>query len=394
LSTRYKCGLCGTKTCPQCFEIKKDDHECQEENLKTAEVLRKETKACPSCGTIINKIDGCFGFNTIIPLYNGKTKYVQDIVIGDELIGDDNNIRKVLNVFSGRDMMYSVSQAYGIGYEVNSKHELVLINPDTNEIVEIKAEDYYNSSKRYYGIGCQSKLNKNIVSIQRIGINEYYGFELDKNRRFILRDGTVCKNCNQMWCTSCKKGFDWRTRKIIGNERIHNPHYFQWLQENNNDTQQRERGCEGLPSVAEVLAKLRDDHKRKHYILVYRNLVHMQDVVLPTYAVDQDNIFTRNFSLRVKYLNKSITDEEWKRKLQQMEKSVLKRNEIYMAMEMLCNTGTDIFRQMVREEDIWKIPEILGQFETLRSYYNKQVNAIHRHYGCVVPTIDFTWAIL
>ena len=63
LSTAYKCGLCKIWACPKCFEVigynKNDPHTCKEENLKTAEMLRKETKNCPGCAATIFKISGC-----------------------------------------------------------------------------------------------------------------------------------------------------------------------------------------------------------------------------------------------------------------------------------------------------------------------------------------------
>jgi hypothetical protein len=401
LSTRYKCGICGTRTCPQCLEIKGENHECIEENIKTAELIRKDTKPCPSCGTSISKIEGCFARDTLIPLLNGKTKHVQDVIVGDQLTGDDGESRKVLRTFTGVDTMYEVIQKYGLRYEVNSRHELVLKNPETNNVEEISTEDYAArlGLEPYHGIGSQeAQFRDNPVYVRKIDIDNYYGFELDGNRRFILSDGTICKNCNQMWCTVCKKGFDWRTRKIISNERIHNPHYFQWLRENKKDTDNTPEwgqggGCEGLPDVGAVLEKLRDHANRSTYLSIYRNLVHLQDVVMGYYLVDQADIFTRNFNMRVKYLKKSITNDEWKRKLQQIEKSVLKKNEIYMALEMLCNTGTDVFRQVVREENIWNMPIVLNQFNTLSEYYNNQMLAIKKHYGCVVPLINSSWHI-
>ena len=63
LSSGYKCELCGLHTCPKCFEIigynRTDEHECKEENVKTAALIKADTKPCPSCGTRISKIDGC-----------------------------------------------------------------------------------------------------------------------------------------------------------------------------------------------------------------------------------------------------------------------------------------------------------------------------------------------
>lgn len=63
LSTQYKCGLCDRHVCPKCNEIigfsKNVEHTCKEENVKSAELIKKETKPCPKCGTRIYKIDGC-----------------------------------------------------------------------------------------------------------------------------------------------------------------------------------------------------------------------------------------------------------------------------------------------------------------------------------------------
>jgi hypothetical protein len=81
LSTQWKCGLCDTKVCSKCFEIKPktandeeetnggdeetkvadgpNAHICKEENLKTADEIRKSCKGCPKCGIMIYKIEGC-----------------------------------------------------------------------------------------------------------------------------------------------------------------------------------------------------------------------------------------------------------------------------------------------------------------------------------------------
>ncbi len=63
LSKTYRCGICSTYTCPKCFDIigknKNDEHKCNEDSVKSAELIKKETKPCPSCGTRISKIDGC-----------------------------------------------------------------------------------------------------------------------------------------------------------------------------------------------------------------------------------------------------------------------------------------------------------------------------------------------
>lgn len=82
LSTGWKCGICKTKVCAKCHEIKKigsvldngteekeekegDEEEeerghiCDPNNVETAKLLKNDTKACPKCATMIFKIDGC-----------------------------------------------------------------------------------------------------------------------------------------------------------------------------------------------------------------------------------------------------------------------------------------------------------------------------------------------
>lgn len=63
LSSQYKCELCQLYTCPHCIETigynKNEEHKCNEDSVKSAELIKKETRPCPTCGERIFKIDGC-----------------------------------------------------------------------------------------------------------------------------------------------------------------------------------------------------------------------------------------------------------------------------------------------------------------------------------------------
>lgn len=63
LSSQYKCDLCFMFTCPECFELigynKTDQHVCNEDSVKSAQMIKKETKPCPNCGVRIQKQSGC-----------------------------------------------------------------------------------------------------------------------------------------------------------------------------------------------------------------------------------------------------------------------------------------------------------------------------------------------
>ena len=60
LSTQWKCGSCEKRICKECNEEKVDeDHICIPENVASMELLNKDSKPCPNCGTVIFKISGC-----------------------------------------------------------------------------------------------------------------------------------------------------------------------------------------------------------------------------------------------------------------------------------------------------------------------------------------------
>jgi hypothetical protein len=59
LSIKWKCGMCFSQVCSKCGEGKNEEHECNEDSIKSMELLKKDTKGCPRCGTMIHFIGGC-----------------------------------------------------------------------------------------------------------------------------------------------------------------------------------------------------------------------------------------------------------------------------------------------------------------------------------------------
>ena len=63
LSTAYKCGLCNQHTCSDCLVVlgqtRDPGHVCNDNDKLSAELIKKETKPCPSCGERIYKVSGC-----------------------------------------------------------------------------------------------------------------------------------------------------------------------------------------------------------------------------------------------------------------------------------------------------------------------------------------------
>lgn len=56
----WKCGICSIKICSKCHVIQSETiHECKEDDIKTAELIIKSTRPCPTCAILIHKINGC-----------------------------------------------------------------------------------------------------------------------------------------------------------------------------------------------------------------------------------------------------------------------------------------------------------------------------------------------
>lgn len=63
LSSAWKCGTCSKWACPDCLEVRGDEraagHTCEPEKKASAALIRKDTRPCPVCHSLIFKISGC-----------------------------------------------------------------------------------------------------------------------------------------------------------------------------------------------------------------------------------------------------------------------------------------------------------------------------------------------
>ncbi|ESA38423.1 replicative dna helicase [Leptolyngbya sp. Heron Island J] len=90
----------------------------------------------------------CLGKGTRVVMFDGTLKAVENVAVGDLLMGPDSKPRKVLSLARGREMMYWVRQKRAIDYRVNESHILSLKYSGDNGT--IKHGDIFNVSVRGY----------------------------------------------------------------------------------------------------------------------------------------------------------------------------------------------------------------------------------------------------
>ena len=102
----------------------------------------------------------CLGKGTKVVMYDGSLKKVEDVRVGDQLMGDDSTPRRVLSLARGRERMYWVRQNRGMDYRVNESHILSLKRspsgycrtegPHTNgDVLNISVRDYLGKAPKF-----------------------------------------------------------------------------------------------------------------------------------------------------------------------------------------------------------------------------------------------------
>lgn len=200
--------------------------------------------------TVVNAIGlwGCKGVgkclakDTLVLMYDGTTKKVQDIQTNETIMGDDMTPRRVLSLANGVEEMFEIQHPrHNDSYTVNKSHILSLklmsekkieytdhewkvtfIGPETFESSTVafddvrRADDFYKQipyeftcdipltvylslphhvQNKFFGYKIQSRVDAlSKIKVVSKGEGEYFGFEIDGNRRFVLGNLTVTHN--------------------------------------------------------------------------------------------------------------------------------------------------------------------------------------------------------
>jgi len=86
----------------------------------------------------------CLAKDTPILMFNGGIKKVQDIRLGDLIMGDDSNPRTINTICQGMEEMVKIYPMKGTPYIVNKSHILSLFDTYTNKFIDMPVLEYSN----------------------------------------------------------------------------------------------------------------------------------------------------------------------------------------------------------------------------------------------------------
>lgn len=197
--------------------------------------------------------------------------------------------------------------------------------------------------------------------------------------------------CDQIFCTLCHTAFSWVSGKIETGT-IHNPHYFEWMRQNNRnvETVGVQVRC-GREIDHQYINRSRFPRKVQEFC---RRLIHFRLVELPRFQTDR---FADNQDLRIQFLKNEITEVTFQKILQKREKSTEKKQEYYRLFAMMIECITEIIYRFadVHAERLEKReypslhlePDIYLHFEP----YHKEVLNLLEYVNKCMKDISYTY---
>lgn len=136
----------------------------------------------------------CLGAGTRVKMYDGSYKNVEDVVVGDMLIGDDEKPRHISKLYQGEQQMYRVRYDGG-EYRCNEHHILTVYDAFSERVSDVFVLDYLKEPLRYQGVRrINGEYKAFLMKVEKDVVDTYYGFSIDGNHRFIIEDNIVTHN--------------------------------------------------------------------------------------------------------------------------------------------------------------------------------------------------------
>lgn len=150
---------------------------------------------------------GCHAKGQLILMADGSRKKVEDIVVGDSVMGWKGP-QTVTQLKRGRSQMAKIEPACGEPWVVNLDHILTVVSPvrGRHVVVDVSVRNYMEHEMRWLLMRSSEKspfkFKGERFDIELLeGEQDYYGFSLDGDGRFLLGDYVVTHNTGKTYHT-------------------------------------------------------------------------------------------------------------------------------------------------------------------------------------------------
>jgi len=169
----------GSKTGLEFFVIVTERRKVMLNHNQIAQAIEDRENIIVSGGT------GCFAKGRPILMFNGKIKPVEDVVVGDKVMGPDGEARVVKDTHHGIDEMVWIVPYMRDPFVVNIGHSLALVRKGGTNFHRVTVAEYLALPEDHQWhlaiFRPKSRTFRYMIiqEVKRIGKGEYFGFEVD-----------------------------------------------------------------------------------------------------------------------------------------------------------------------------------------------------------------------
>lgn len=225
--------------------------------------------------------------------------------------------------------------------------------------------------------------------------------------------------CDQMYCVKCHTAFSWRTG-MIERGQVHNPEYYRWMRENGRDVPRDPLDIVYDPcgnnviNYQDLLRILRswfpavlttgrsrygqpiyNDNPNVVKVANMHRMVHHINFLNENYNADERTRERTLIDMRAIYLLNKITKEEFKKRLQMLEKKNNKNkklNDIWNVIRLVLIEYIGKISEIQRGEDGKAIiSNLVLESEKIRKYCNNSFVKIGNIFKMTYPGISHDW---
>jgi hypothetical protein len=371
------CSYCDYTTCNECF---------QRYLLDT----KRTTKNCMSCNNIFTRgiLITMLGLPYIENMYKN---HIKELLFNEEktmiplsmiTVQKNKAIKEVLVEKNKLELQYNnISNNFDTFDRIKLEHE---IKAHKYYITYLKSRPIDEKNKKIQykypcaTINCDGFVNNQWVCEICDKTTCKYCFKIKEENHeclkddvdtaeLIKKDSKPCPKCNisimkssgcdQMWCISCHTAFDWKTLKIVIKGIIHNPEYFRYMREHNITIARNtnDNPCANL--LYDSYLKIINNKKKLNNILsntlinqlyeLYRRIQHCELVSLPI-LVEKVNVYDNwKNNERVRFLEKEITEKQYKTNLARKFKNIEYINEVISLQRTIFEVSKETYIKIV-----------------------------------------------